>query len=53
MKRNLLIDLIKGIATLSIIFIHTVFWSGERYVPSEIRNLSLYSFIYINKLRYL
>lgn len=41
MKRNLFIDVVKGIATLSVIFIHTVFWSGERYVPSEIRSLSL------------
>lgn len=41
MKRDLFIDVSKGIATLSIIFIHTVFWSGQYYVPSELRNLSL------------
>lgn len=41
MKRDLYIDFAKGFATLSIIFIHTVFWSGQYYVPSELRILSL------------
>ncbi|WP_332019416.1 acyltransferase family protein [Kaistella sp.] len=41
MKRDLYIDFAKGLATLSIIFIHTVFWSGQFYVPTEIRVLSL------------
>ncbi|WP_332020307.1 acyltransferase family protein [Kaistella sp.] len=41
MKRDLYIDFAKGFATLSIIFIHTVFWSGQFYVPTEIRVLSL------------
>ena len=41
MKRYLYIDFAKGFATLSIIFIHTVFWSGQFYVPTEIRVLSL------------
>lgn len=41
MKRDLYIDVVKGFATLSIIFIHTVFWSGQFYVPSEVRRLSL------------
>lgn len=41
MKRDLYIDFAKGIATLSIIFIHTVFWSGQFYVPTELRVLSL------------
>jgi fucose 4-O-acetylase-like acetyltransferase len=41
MKRDLYIDFAKGIATLAIIFIHTVFWSGQFYVPTEWRVLSL------------
>lgn len=41
MERDLYIDWAKGMATLSIIFIHTVFWSGQFYVPTEIRVLSL------------
>ncbi|AZI33442.1 acyltransferase family protein [Kaistella carnis] len=41
MKRDLYIDFAKGFATLSIIFIHTVFWSGQFYVPTELRVLSL------------
>lgn len=41
MKRDLYIDYAKGFATLSIIFIHTVFWSGQYYVPAELRILSL------------
>lgn len=41
MKRDLYIDFAKGIATLSVIFIHTVFWSGQFYVPTEIRVFSL------------
>ena len=41
MKRDLYIDFAKGFATLAIIFIHTVFWSGQFYVPTEIRVLSL------------
>lgn len=41
MKRDLYIDFAKGIATLAIIFIHTVFWSGQFYVPTELRTLSL------------
>ncbi|TXF75937.1 acyltransferase family protein [Chryseobacterium sp.] len=41
MQRDLYIDFAKGFATLAIIFIHTVFWSGQFYVPSEMRVLSL------------
>ena len=41
MKRDLYIDFAKGFATLSIIFIHTVYWSGQFYVPTEVRVLSL------------
>jgi len=41
MKRDLYIDFAKGLATLSIIFIHTAFWSGQFYIPAEIRVFSL------------
>ena len=41
MKRDLYIDFAKGLATLSIIFIHTAFWSGQFYIPTEVRVLSL------------
>ena len=41
MKRDLYIDFAKGFATLAIIFIHTVFWSGQFYIPTEMRVLSL------------
>ncbi len=41
MKRDLYIDYAKGFATLSIIFIHTAFWSGQLYLPTEVRVLSL------------
>lgn len=41
MKRDLYIDFAKGLATLSIIFIHTAFWSGQFYIPSEFRLISL------------
>ena len=41
MKRDLYIDFAKGFATLAIIFIHTVFWSGQFYIPTELRVLSL------------
>lgn len=41
MKRDLYIDFAKGFATLSIIFIHTAFWSGQLYLPKEVRIFSL------------
>ena len=41
MKRDLYIDFAKGCATIAIIFIHTVFWSGQFYVKTEFRVLSL------------
>ena len=41
MKRDLYIDFAKGLATLAIIFIHTVFWSGQFYIPTEWRVISL------------
>lgn len=41
MKRDLYIDFSKGLATLSVIFIHITFWSGQMYVPTEMRIISL------------
>ncbi|WP_027378758.1 acyltransferase family protein [Chryseobacterium daeguense] len=41
MNRDLYIDFAKGMATLSIIFIHTAFWSGQFYIPAEVRVFSL------------
>ncbi|MBQ0151480.1 MAG: acyltransferase family protein [Chryseobacterium sp.] len=41
MQRDLYIDFAKGLATLSIIFIHTAFWSGQFYIIPEIRVFSL------------
>lgn len=41
MNRDLYIDFAKGLATLSIIFIHTAFWSGQFYIIPEIRVFSL------------
>lgn len=39
--RNHYIDLLKGLAALNIVFIHTVFNSGFNYVPDWLRALSL------------
>ena len=39
--RDNYIDFIKGLAVISIIFIHTVFFSGASYVPMYWRNLAL------------
>jgi len=41
MNRDLYIDFAKGLATLSIIFIHTAFWSGQFYIPADVRVFSL------------
>ncbi|WP_261510381.1 acyltransferase family protein [Chryseobacterium paludis] len=41
MNRDLYIDFAKGLATISIIFIHTAFWSGQFYIPAEVRVFSL------------
>ncbi|KFC23581.1 acyltransferase family protein [Epilithonimonas lactis] len=41
MQRDLYIDFAKGLATISIIFIHTAFWSGQFYIPTEVRVFSL------------
>lgn len=39
--RNNYIDVLKGIAIISVIFIHTVFHSGDKYVPTWFSNFSL------------
>lgn len=41
-KRDFYIDNVRGLATLSVIFIHTVFWSGGLYVPDYMRNAALF-----------
>lgn len=41
MKRNHVLDACKGLAALNIIFIHTVCWSGNLYIPSYVRTLAL------------
>ncbi len=41
-QRNYLIDILRGLAAINIIFIHTVFWSGTGYVPDFMRNISLF-----------
>ncbi|MEO7862860.1 MAG: hypothetical protein ABIU05_20970, partial [Nitrospirales bacterium] len=40
-SRDSFIDLARGICVLSIVFIHTVFWSGSGYVPTYVASLSL------------
>lgn len=40
-QRDQSLDLLRGLAALSIIFIHTTFWSGEAYVPQKVASLSL------------
>lgn len=41
MDRNRNIDFFRGVAIIAVIFINTVFWSGESYVPGFVRSLSL------------
>lgn len=40
-SRNTYIDMIRGIAALGVICIHTAFWSGESYVPAWLKSLTL------------
>lgn len=40
-NRDYYIDNVKGIAVISVVFIHTVFWSGVLYTPEFIRSISL------------
>lgn len=41
MSRDLYIDFARGLATLSVILIHTAYWSGQLYVPLKVSALSL------------
>ncbi|HFT8656081.1 TPA: acyltransferase family protein [Enterobacter cloacae] len=41
-QRDYYIDNVRGLATLSVIFIHTVFWSGVFYVPDYMRIAALF-----------
>ncbi len=41
LKRDKYLDFYRGVAAVSIIFIHTVFWSGENYIPDYLRTLAL------------
>lgn len=40
-QRNHYIDILRGIAALAVIGIHTAFWSGEGYVPMYFRSITL------------
>lgn len=40
-NRIFIIDTFRGITALNIIFIHTVYWSGNGYIPDWVRNISL------------
>lgn len=40
-KRDYSLDFFKGVTVISIVFIHTVWWSGQSYVPNYIAQLSL------------
>ena len=40
-ERDLSLDFFRGIAAISVIFIHTVFWSGGSYVPEIFRTVAL------------
>ncbi len=39
--RNVELDILRGICAISIIMIHTTFWSGGAYVPWVVQSLSL------------
>lgn len=40
-KRDMRIDLYRGLGAVGVIAIHTAFWSGESYVPSWFQSLTL------------
>ena len=40
-ERDYSIDFFKGISVLSMVFIHTVWWTGESYVPNIVAQFSL------------
>ena len=41
-ERDCYIDLVRGLCAVSVVFIHSVFWSGSSYVPNYMRNISLF-----------
>lgn len=41
MNRNTYIDMLRGIAALGVIAIHTAFWSGQSYTPIWFQSLTL------------
>lgn len=40
-KRDCYIDFIRGLAALSVVYIHTCFWSGQSYIPEWWSNTAL------------
>ena len=40
-ERDVCLDFLRGVAAVSVVFIHTVFWSGGSYVPEIFRTLAL------------
>jgi surface polysaccharide O-acyltransferase-like enzyme len=40
-ERSHYIDFVKGLATISIVFIHTTWWSGNAYLPDRVSQYSL------------
>ncbi|UXR63784.1 acyltransferase [Bdellovibrio bacteriovorus] len=40
-ERDSYLDIARGICSISIIFIHTVFWSGEGYTPKILQGIAL------------
>ena len=40
-ERNLFIDMLRGVAALNIINIHTAWWSGETYIPLWFASMTL------------
>lgn len=40
-QRNYYLDFLRGLAAINVIVIHTCFWSGESYVPTIVKSLSL------------
>ena len=41
-SRDGFLDVARGVCMLSIVFIHTTFWTGYNYVPSYMQSISLF-----------
>ncbi|MCR5260525.1 MAG: acyltransferase [Candidatus Gastranaerophilales bacterium] len=41
-QRDFYIDTVRGLCVFAIIFVHTVFFSGEDYLPNFVRNIALF-----------